>query len=250
MERFGKLVAPVLAAVALSFASVVFAEAPTVPSRSATAAATPERGQTSPPPIQGLNVRVESVPTVELKSPSGGLKELAAPIVSLLSVVIALIAVVYGKRSNDRAIAEAQRSNEATLWQKANETELKDIQGQLDEFYGPYQQLSEANDLMAQELRARQPDVEKYRMLVRVFDQVWLARLSAADRTIVREVCGNALKLETFIQDHAKMVDPQILPYLSRASAHFRILYLAHKGELRIRVSASPCTLRLPSELG
>jgi hypothetical protein len=223
IERFGKVLVLVLTVLGLNFAGVVCAQAPTTPSQPATAVATPERTETSPSAVQGLNVRVESIPTVELKAPSSGwsVKDLASPFVSLVSVVIALIAVIYG-----------QRNNQATLWQKANEAELKDIQMQLDEFYGPYLQMSEANDLMAQELRARQPDVTEYRLLVKVFDRKWLAQLSKADQTIVREVCENAQRLEAFIRDHAKMVAPQVLPYLSRASAHFRILYLAHKGEL------------------
>jgi hypothetical protein len=232
IKQFGKVFSLVLGVAALVFVSVTLAQAGAVPSAAATASVTSKPTQTSPAAIPPMSVRVESVPTVELKGPSGGwMKDLASSIVSLFSVVIALVAVIYGKLSNDKTIAAAQRSTEVTLWQKANETELQDIQAQLDEFYGPYLQMSEANHLLAQELRARQPE-EHYRMLVKVFDRDWLRQLSAADRTIVREVCENAAKLEAFIRDHAKMVDPQILPYLSRASAHFRILHLAHKGEL------------------
>ena len=95
----------------------------------------------------------------------------------------------------------AQRTNEASLWQKANETELKDIQAKLDGFYGPFMQMSEANRLLAQELRDRQPDRETYRLIAKVFDKEWLERLPPGDRTIVREVCQNAAGLEAFIRE-------------------------------------------------
>lgn len=218
MERFGKLAAPALAAVALNFVAAVFAQAQVV-SRSPTVAASPEPAQTSAA-VQRLNLRVESIPAIELARHSAE-SGWVAPIVSVLSMLVALAAIIIG-----------QKNNQASLWQKANETESKDIQGQLDEFYGPYLLKSEANYLMAQELRARQPEPERFRLLVKVFDRTWLDQLPAADRGIVREVCENAQELEGFIRDHAKMVDAQILPYLSRARAHFRILYLAHKGEL------------------
>ena len=230
IKQFGSTLSLALGIAAVVFISIAVAQAVDVPSVAVTAPTTSKPIETPPAAASPMNVKVESVP-VEVKGPPASWKDWFSPLVSLFSVVIALVAVIYGKRSNDKTITAAQRSTEVTLWQKANETELKDIQGKLDEFYGPYLQMSEANHLLAQELRARQPD-EDYRMLVKVFDRDWLRQLSAADRTIVREVCENAAKLETFIRDHAKMVEPQILPYLSRASAHFRILNLAHKGEL------------------
>jgi hypothetical protein len=93
-------------------------------------------------------------------------------------------------------------------------------------------QMSEANRLLAQELRDRQPDRDTYRLIAKVFDKAWLESLSIGDRAVIREVCQNAAVLEAFIRDKAAMVDDKLLPYFSRASAHYRILHLAYKGEL------------------
>jgi hypothetical protein len=207
-----------------------------------------------------LAVRVEAIPTVELKSPPSDLsiKDLLPSVgagIGLVGAVLAvLISGMIAQRNNQASIEAAQRNNqagidaaqrnaeasmlagqrnnEAGLWQKANETELKEIQAKLDGFYGPFLQLSSMNGLMAQELRDRQPDKETYRLLRRVFNKQWLESLSAGDKTIVREICNNALLLESFIKDKAAMVDAKVLPYLSRASAHFRILHLAYNGQL------------------
>jgi len=88
------------------------------------------------------------------------------------------------------------------------------------------------NSLLARELRDRQPDKDTYRLLRSVFNKQWLESLSDGDKTIVREICNNASLLETFIKDKAAMVDAKVLPYLFRASAHFRMLHLAYDGEL------------------
>jgi hypothetical protein len=207
-------------------------------------------------PTPPLTLRVETLPPVELRSPAAGLslKDIIPAMGGLLGLLGALAAVWWGKRNNDAAIAAAQknmqasidaaqrnadaslsaaqRNTEATLWQKANEIELKEIQAKLDNFYGPYFQMSGMNKLLAHELAERQPDKATYRLLVKLFDKEWLQNLSAGDRTVVREICGNALTIMTFIKENAAMTDVQILPYLSRVSAHYRILHLAHKGDL------------------
>jgi hypothetical protein len=201
-------------------------------------------------------VRVEAIPTVELKStPSSlSLKDFAPSLGAVIGLIGALVAVWMSGRTNKQAIemaqrnnqasieaaqrnAEAsikaaQRNNEAGLWQKANETELKDIQAKLDGFYGPFLQVSGMNSLLAREFRDRQPDKDTFRLLRSVFDKQWLAGLSEGDKTIVREICNNASLLETFLKEKSAMVDANVLPYLFRASAHFRILHLAYKGEL------------------
>jgi hypothetical protein len=88
------------------------------------------------------------------------------------------------------------------------------------------------NSLLDGEFRDRQPDKDTFRLLTSVFDKQWLASLSDGDKIIVREICNNASLLETYLKDKSAMVDAKVLPYLFRASAHFRILYLAYKGEL------------------
>jgi hypothetical protein len=197
-------------------------------------------------PGGSTSIRVESVPPIEINSDASqafGVRDWAPGIGGLLGLVGALAAVWMGMRNTritieagqrnaDAALETARRTNEASLWQKANETELTDIQAKLDGFYGPFMQMSEANGLLSQELRDRQPDRETHRLISKVFDKHWLDQLSVGDRAIVREICQNAAVLERFIRDKAAMVDDKLSPYLSRASAHYRILNLAQEGKL------------------
>jgi hypothetical protein len=136
------------------------------------------------------------------------------------------------ERNAARSIDASERVTDKSLWQKANETEIRDIQAKLDGFYGPLVQLLQTDHLMAQELRNRQPDKQTHRLLVKLFNKEWLAALPVGDKRIVAEICNRAAELETFIREKSGMVDLQLIPYLARASAHFRVLHLAHKGEL------------------
>jgi hypothetical protein len=157
------------------------------------------------------------------------------PIVGpIVSGLIAFGGVWLGLRNAEgntrRALETAQRNSDASIWQKANETELREIQAKLDEFYVPFQLLSKANHQIAQDVRARQP--EGYRMLLKLFDKNWRDSLSDGDKKLVEIVCGNGEELRALIASKSGLVDDKILPYLSRASAHFRILHLAYNGEL------------------
>ena len=136
----------------------------------------------------------------------------------------------YGKENNEKSINAALQTSAASIWQKANESELKELTAKLDGFYGPFLQMSEANFRMIKEFKKRHP--EKPRTLTALFDQAWLSSLNDGDLKIISEVCQNAAVLEKFIAERAGMVDRQILPYLAAASAHFRFLHLAHEKEL------------------
>jgi hypothetical protein len=122
------------------------------------------------------------------------------------------------------------QTSAASIWQKANESELKELVAKLDGFYGPFLQMSEANFRMIKEFKKRHP--EKPRTLTALFDEAWLSSLQDGDLKIISEVCQNAAVLEKFIAENAGMVDRQILPYLAAASAHFRFLRLAHEKQL------------------
>lgn len=152
----------------------------------------------------------------------------------ILSGALAFVGVWLGLRiaadNTGKTIAAAQNNNDAAIWQKANETELRDIQAKLDGFYIPFQLLSKANHQFAQDLRSRES--KDYRMLMKLFDNQWLEKLSPGDKKLVEIVCNNAEDLRALIASKSGLVDDKILPYLSRASAHFRILHLAYKSEL------------------
>ncbi len=147
-------------------------------------------------------------------------KELAPILVSVAATFIALLSAAF-----------AYVTARASLFQKLNEDELREIQIKLDSFYGPLVQMLQADHLLAQDLRSRQTD-KSYRLLIKLFDKKWVASLSPGDRALVREVCHRGRRLEEFIREHGGMVDYVLIPYFARASAHFRILDLAHEGEL------------------
>jgi hypothetical protein len=251
MRRVGWLIS-LLFIVTMLASAASLAQAPSPPPRAQGVplpVATPQAPQPTVAPLASLTVRVEAIPTVELKSaPSSlSLKDFAPSLGAVVGLIGAVMAVWItgriGQRNNQASIEAAQRNveasiragqrnNEAGLWQKANETELKDIQAKLDGFYGPFLQLSGMNSLLAREFRDRQPDKNTFRLLLSVFNKQWLAGLSEGDKTIVREICNNASLLETYLKEKSAMVDAKVLPYLFRVSAHFRVLHLAYKGEL------------------
>lgn len=114
--------------------------------------------------------------------------------------------------------------------QKSNEEELQQLKTKLEVFYGPFLLLSEANNLLHRDLRARvNPDL---RLLTALLEPRWITELDAGDQTIVGEICRNGKELEKMIADHAGLVDEKVLPYLARASAHYRMLFLAYEGKL------------------
>lgn len=154
-----------------------------------------------------------------------------AAIAAMTSAVAALCAVIVGFVINGRTLKTARETMEAAAWQKANEAELKVIQDRLDTFFGPFRQMSGVNRLMSRDLRDRQGDA-RFILLEQLFDQTWRASLSAGETALIDEIAANAKTLRAFITQHAGMVDEQLTPYLSRVSAHYRVLELAHEKTL------------------
>ncbi len=194
--------------------------------------------QVAAPGTQPLppTIRIEPVGSLKLDAgPGPSFWSSAIPIVGpLLSAAIALFGVLLVARNAEantrRTIEAAQANSDAALWQKANETELRDIQAKLDGFYIPFQLLSEANFQFASDLRSRQGG--EYRLLLKLFDKEWREQLSVGNKKLVEIVCTNADALRKLILSKSGLVDDKLLPYLSRTSAHFRMLHLAFKNEL------------------
>jgi hypothetical protein len=189
--------------------------------------------QTSPDPIQ--TVRIEPVGPLQLTSSKPSIWTYFVPVAgpvfsSFLAFAGAWFGLKIASRNTKDTIATAQKTNEATLWQKANEIELRSLQDRLDKFYIPLSILLKTDHQFAQDLRCRQPD--KYRLLVSLFDPQWLSSLSTGDQTLVRLICEQGRILEAFIKENAGGTDRELIPYLSRATAHFKILQLAYKREL------------------
>jgi len=125
-----------------------------------------------------------------------------------------------------------RKSTVSEQWLKINEAEANYLQNKLDKFYGPFTVASEANYLLAQDLRSRQPIPDGYRLLDKLFDAKWREDLPAGDRELVREICETGERLSTLIKKNIGLVDPKIIPYIARSVAHFRILKLAYDQKL------------------
>lgn len=193
--------------------------APAASSSAQTLAPTASAAAQSP-----LLVRVEQAEPIRLERgpPKPWWDPFVAPAISALS---ALAGALIGG-------GIAQRSSAATINQKANEAEVKEIRTKLDTFYGPFVQRLEEGRLLANELRDRQPDKGTFRTLIKLLDPDWLKNTSPADRTIVTEIVQNGQSLIGLIRDKAGAVDPALSPYLARAATHFTVLQLAKNGAL------------------
>lgn len=147
------------------------------------------------------------------------------PLVSGFAGVFAVFAAIF-------ATWMTRRSNEANLAQKANEAEVAEITAKLDGFYGPYLRLSQTNRLLHEDLRARQGDPSEFRVLLLILNADWRQTLNRTDQTIIDEIMRIDGELELMIRRNAGIVAAEVQPYLARASAHFRMIRLAHKGKL------------------
>lgn len=199
--------------------------------------------QPSPTPLAPLGaaqqqpsvIRIEPVGPIQLagdKAPSWTYwVPVVGPMISgLLAFAGAWLGLRIAQRNTLQTVQATQKTSEAAMWQKANETELRDIQEKLDKFYGPFTIRLKTGLQLARDIRSRQP--EGYRMLVKLFDPIWLPSLSAGDRKLVQLVCENAGILERLIAENVGSMDKELIEYFSRASAHFRILRLAYEREL------------------
>jgi len=218
----------------LSFTAFVSADQHT-PSTKATSNTVSGGGgcQTTVAPQPSI-IRIEPTGPIRLETdkpaPPSIWPSILAPLpAAFLTLLGAWFGLTISQRNTAKTIEGALKSTQATLWQKANENEIQSIQEKLDKFYGPLMTRLQADHILAQDIRSRQP--EGYRLLPSLFDKKWLTSLSEGERKLVAIICEHAGKLEEMIIN-AGTVDPVLIPYLSRAAAHFRILRLAHEDAL------------------
>jgi hypothetical protein len=210
------------------------ADQPVSPTKGASVNAQSANGcQLALPPPPSV-IRVEPTGPIRLETdkppaPSIWLAILSPIPSALLTLLGAWFGLTISQRNTAQTIKGALTANQATLWQKANENELQSIQEKLDKFYGPLMTRLQADHILAQDIRSRQP--KGYRLLPSLFDKKWLASLSEGEQRLVAVICEHAGKLEEMIIN-AGSVDPVLIPYFSRAAAHFRILRLAYEGVL------------------
>lgn len=148
---------------------------------------------------------------------------LSAVVSAITSAIVALLGV-----------AMALRNTTATLYQKSNEAEVKELQGRLTDFYGPFDQISKENDLISREFRQRhkQENVE-FRTLIALLDEKWRNELDQSDKTLIEKMIQNGKDLRQLIRSKSGLVDSQIAPILARAAAHFSVLEMAAAGQLQ-----------------
>ena len=150
---------------------------------------------------------------------------------AVLSAITAIVAIVIGSLTTRYSLRIAKENSAAAIWQKANELELRDIQARLDKFYGPFRLASHVNMLMNRDLRSRQGD-DRFILIEKLFDADWRRNLSAGEQVLLEEIATNAKELREFISSNVGMIDEKVLPYLARASAHYRMIELAYENKL------------------
>ncbi|GAB1715047.1 MAG: hypothetical protein NTAFB05_00890 [Nitrobacter sp.] len=171
---------------------------------------------------------IETAKAVTSASDVWTAKDIATVVSPVGSALVGIVALIASAIMNSKTLRVSQLNNEATIWQKANELEIKEIQEKLDRFYGPFTRMSETNALLSRDLRSRQTDSSTFLLVEKLFDREWLRALPQDQKTLVDELVANAAELRKFIVKNAKMVDLKLQPYLSRVCAHYRILELAH----------------------
>lgn len=87
-------------------------------------------------------------------------------ITTILAGLGALLGGLCGSIVAAFAIRSNGNSSRQTTIQKANEAELEALQSKLDNFYGPYLQLSNTNALIASDLKSRQREGAAMRVLL------------------------------------------------------------------------------------
>lgn len=130
------------------------------------------------------------------------------------------------------AIWSNGRSSRATTIQKANEKELDSLRSKLDDFYGPYLQLSKTNQLIANDFKSRHSSPEHMRILLLLLDPAWKQNFKSGDQAFIEEILAIDGKLLDLIQDKSGLTSSVIQEYLWRAASHFRIIKLAFDGRL------------------
>lgn len=198
-------------------------EPPKAPAIATVAAPTPAATNlTAPPSPSGDPSRNDAVQCACSSPKDGGgwiAKDLAPLLTGLAGLAGAFVAAI--------AIIFNSRTSRATNVQKANEAELEALQGKLDGFYGPYQQLSNTNQLIATDLKARHSAGAEMRILLLLVDPKWEDQFTPGEATLVKEILSIDEKLLGLIQDKSGLLSEQLQPYLWRAASHFRIMLLA-----------------------
>jgi len=180
---------------------------------------------TSSPPMAPS---AQPAPTTHGAGPTWAAPAISGGFAFLGSLLVLLAAL----GNTDRTVKAGQKSAEALIHQKSNETELEHINLRLTDFYAPFMLRSDESRMLIEVLRARQTTPETFRTLTALQDVGWRRTLSKADATLVQAIVHNGEELRELIRTKGGLADPAIHEHLARASTHFRLLALAEAGAL------------------
>jgi hypothetical protein len=223
---------------------------------SPTTKAVPGQGEERSPATSGMTEipKTESVPQVVLTAPlfpadstsilrdkidqlQGAVDKLAKKfgessawttkdIAGLLSGLAAIGALFLSYR----AVSISRSTTLTQLRHNVKTERAKALQAKLDTFYGPLVQLRNTSNLLYDAFRARQPDPENFRTLTAILSG---ASFEGNDKVLLDEIIKIGEETENLILKSSGLVDEDIQPLLGKATTHYRILRLAHKGMLK-----------------
>ncbi len=100
----------------------------------------------------------------------------------LVTALTAIAALIVSYFISSRTLKASLANTEASIWQKANDGEMNEIQTQLDGFFGPFMRMSDVNRLLSRDLRARQANSQRFLLLESLFDREWLRNLPLGEQ--------------------------------------------------------------------
>lgn len=229
MDTFPCLVKGLVAIALLTF-GMVYADTTGVFAQTSPDQTAPHVGAPAPFTLRLEQAAPFEAAPIKLNQPKKTLLReiLTGPILSaIVSAITSAIVALAG-------VAMALRNTTATLYQKSNEAEVKELQTRLTEFYGPFDQISKENELISQEFRNRHKQGnDAFRTLIALLDKNWRDGLDQSDKALLEKIIQNGKDLRQLIRLKSGLVDPQIAPILASAAAHFSVLEMATGGQLQ-----------------
>ncbi|MCC4298499.1 hypothetical protein [Aurantimonas coralicida] len=146
------------------------------------------------------------------------------------AAIISLAAVASSYFLSSRTLATSRELSDRSVWQKANESELNNIQQRIEKFYNPNKQISEEIRIFSRDLRSRTD--QNFVLLRNLFDRHWVESLDEGRRFLLDSIVEKAEKLDGLTERHGGAADISLAPYLARARAHYRVIRLASEGKL------------------
>ena len=110
------------------------------------------------------------------------------------AAIISLAAVASSYFLSSRTLATSRELSDRSVWQKANESELNNIQQRIERFYNPNKQISEEIRIFSRDLRSRTD--QNFVLLRNLFDRHWVESLDEGRRFLLDSIVEKAEKLD------------------------------------------------------